>query len=354
MNMEQARQEARRLRDERDALLRGEPLRPDLTLRQALDWYEALISTERRLASWKGIKANLDRFLAAVGDVPVRGITKADVERFFTIRSRAVRAATANSDLRDVKRLFNALVDAEYVDANPARRMKLHRWTPTPCRLPSSLEVERTLSACPPRLRLVVLALAATGARLSEVLRMDWSDVDFTAGTVILRRTKVKDELVMPMVERLKAALWTANFEAGTPTTGPVFSTRNGTAWDKGVAAHDFRKVTDRLGWPWLKLKTFRKLVATTIWRDTGNMRNAQKMLGHGSSRITEIYVQGEMEARSAGVAAMDRFLAGSPATPTGDGVNRGVNGTPTGESNVVTSEGANALNDTAGTRSRN
>jgi hypothetical protein len=51
-------------------------------------------------------------------------------------------------------------------------------------------------------------------------------------------------------------------------------------------------------------------------------MRVAQKTLGHSTMRVTEtVYVQGDAEARSKGIAAMNRFLGQKEPEPVGNGV---------------------------------
>lgn len=51
-------------------------------------------------------------------------------------------------------------------------------------------EAERLLSAASPHLRSLFIFMLCTGARVSEALYLQWSDVDLLAGTAMLRETK--------------------------------------------------------------------------------------------------------------------------------------------------------------------
>lgn len=306
-SLELARQQVRALREKQEALARGETPKPDLTLGKGIEWY---IQRIKVLLAWKEVKRQLDYFLNHVGDMPMRRISREHVEQFIAERRLKVRPSTANTTLRDVKRFFNAAVDVGYLDKNPAERVKAKRCSTTVCKLPSALEVERLMQAAPAMLRRVVLLLVSTGARLSEILGLDWSDVDFTSNTLKLRRRKVEDELEMPMGQRLKQELWALALEQGWPTKGSIFPGKNSKPVSREPVWRTFKHLARHLGWPWLTLKTFRRLAATEVWRQTGDLRAVQKLLGHSSLRTSEIYMQGDREARELAVGAMDNYLS--------------------------------------------
>lgn len=324
-NAGQAREEARRLRDDMALVARGERPRQVMGLRGAVDWYISRIQ-KRGLLAWKDVRGNLMPFADHLGDVPLREITRDDVEGFMATRRQKVRPMTANTSLRDIKRMFSAAFEAEYLDRNPAAKIRSMRAVAVPSRLPSAIEVERLMTAAQPWLRLLILVLVTTGARTSEALRLDWSDIDLTAGTLKLRRRKVSDELELPIAQRLKDALWVESLERGGPTRGPVFAGANGQPMVRELAWRPFKALARRLGWPWLTLRGFRRLVATEVWRRTRDVRAVQKTLGHSNLRMSEIYMQGEDEAKAAGVGAMDAFLSG---TLNGGSVTKSVTNAP-------------------------
>ena len=307
-----------RIRLLRENKLRGEEPQRDFTLSESVKWYLRQIVEEKHLLGWKTVRSNLKVFLNNVGDISIRRISREDVEKFLLQRKQSVSDVTVNSTLRDVKRLFNAAVAVDYLEKNPAEHIKPAHVTVKPCKLPTSLEVERLMQASPAWLSEIVLALVSTAARLSEVLRLDWSDIDFTSGTLKLRRTKVKDELELPMAQQLNKMLWNKAMRLGYPTKGSVFTSRIQKPYTKERVYKAFKVVAKRLGWPWLTLRMFRRFVATEVWIRTRDVRAVQKILGHANLRTSEIYMQGDKEARQTAVGAIDSFL-------NRDGVTTGV-----------------------------
>lgn len=319
-NLERALEKAKQLDAKWDPVERGEQVKPDLSLTQAIEWYIRRISVERMLLAWKEVSRNLATFLAFTGNRLLKRVTRDDIERFLEFRKRVVRPMTVNGNLRDIKRLMNTMVQAGYLEKTPTLGIRPLRAVPLPVRLPTPLEVERLRQASPVWLRRIILMLLSTGARLGEVNSLDWSDVDLTAGTVKLRRRKVGDELMMPLAKSLRDELWSMNLEAGGPTKGPVFTALEGRPVTVEHLARAFRVVTHRLGWPWFKLKTFRKLVATEVWRRTGDARVVQKTLGHSTLWTSEkFYIQAEDEARQRGVDAMEAYMGAEVANDVGN-----------------------------------
>lgn len=68
-------------------------------------------------------------------------------------------------------------------------------------------EAERLITAAAPHLRPLVIFLLATGARLSEALYLDWSNVDLGRGHVSFRDTKNGEDRGVPIHPRAVAEL---------------------------------------------------------------------------------------------------------------------------------------------------
>jgi integrase len=79
-------------------------------------------------------------------------------------------------------------------------------------------EAERLIKAAAPHLRLLLIFLLGTGARLSEALELEWRDVDLTGGRAIFWKTKNGQRRIALLPPRIIAAL------ANLPhRQGPVF-----------------------------------------------------------------------------------------------------------------------------------
>lgn len=180
-NLERALQLAKTLDAEKQAELNGEKPRRQATLGELSDAFIGYIRDVRRLAGWNRVRSNIVLFLRHTGDMALERVSRITVEDFLMRRRQEVRPSSANSALRDVKRLFSFAVNQGSLEKNPAAGVRALHAPRLPRRLPTSLEVERLLKACPDWLRRIILTLASTGARVGEVIRLDWSDIDFTA-----------------------------------------------------------------------------------------------------------------------------------------------------------------------------
>jgi integrase len=174
--------------------------------------------------------SNLDRFkplrlyfVEGEGDPLVSEISRADVKRYQSWRrthrmgSRTgdVSAHTVGRDLRVLHRVFSFALDLDYIDANPAARVKATSPDARTYCILTDEELERLLAECSdPMLRLYVLLLAETGCRAySEALHLRWEDVDLAGGFLHIvsgrdgHRTKSGASRYVPLTPRLRNAL---------------------------------------------------------------------------------------------------------------------------------------------------
>jgi integrase len=320
-SLERAMLEARKLDGQHDAERNGEKPRREVTVKAFADWYVGHARDERRLLSWKTIRGSLKALLAHFGDVPLRRITRPDIERFLNRRTLTVRASTANANLRDAKRMFNVAIDEGCLESNPAVRVKLLRAQRLPVRLPTPEEVGLVLDnlkRTSPWQYPLVLILVGTGCRLAEALGLDWSDIDFNREVMNLRRRKANDILPIPLKGMLKDALWELWMARGMPREGRVLLNAKGKPCGRFTGHSAFKRTAKRLGMPWLTLRTFRKFAATTVAEKTGDVRLAQQLLGHSNIRTTELYLGRADEARKKAVETMADLLSGLGGTVGG------------------------------------
>jgi integrase len=142
-------------------------------------------SAERSLST----KRRLNRLLRAVGDVPLSVINQQTV-----IRARQLTLSPTASSAT-VRR---GIVTPLRAVMNHAHRLgwcgRAHFETPrepegrTRYLLPD--EARRLLAAASPHIRVLVMLLLCTGARMSEALELRWRDVDLVGARAIFWRTK--------------------------------------------------------------------------------------------------------------------------------------------------------------------
>jgi len=136
---------------------------------------------------------NLRLHLAPLRDVPLRAITPAVVREWYAVALRGTGGRTSIAQsYRFLRAVLNTALRDGAITKNPCQipgagsdRAK-ERPIATPAQVAALIEV------ITPRYRAVVLLAAWCGLRRGEVLGLHPTDVDLTAGTVTVRRSRVE------------------------------------------------------------------------------------------------------------------------------------------------------------------
>jgi len=155
---------------------------------------------------------------------------------------------------------------------------------------------------------------AAVGARLAEVRRLTWADVNLTAGYVTLRSRKGGRTLV----KRIHLSNYAAQLLRNPGEAGEyVFLDSDGTPFDSDEARSRlvqwFIKVC-RKAVGWGSVKVLRTTLGSNA-EDAGvSIRSAQKALGHTSIKTTERhYLRSQADQTRPAVEAFADFLMDTP-----------------------------------------
>lgn len=126
-----------------------------------------------------------------------------------------------------------------------------------------------------------------TAARREAIMELDWSRVDWRAGTIDFRvpgrRATRKRRVVVPIAVRLRPLLERAWIEAGSPTSGGLFA---------GDVRAGFEKFLGASGYPWATAHVLRHTFATLKlragvdpWKVAGvlgdDLKTVMKRYGH-------------------------------------------------------------------------
>lgn len=117
---------------------------------------------------------------------------------------RKVGTTTANRYLQALGHVLNvAMNEWEWINQNPVSRIKKYKEGRGRVRFLSDEERDALLISCqksdnPHLYKIVVLALS-TGARKMEIIGLEWSEVDFDRGVIVLDETKNGERRVLPL-----------------------------------------------------------------------------------------------------------------------------------------------------------
>jgi integrase len=193
----------------------------------------------------------------------------------------------------------------------------------------SPAQLLNILSAAPTDFRAFFDCVALTGARLGEALALKWKHVDLEGRILRIEHSLWRRQLVSP-----KTAANTRNISLGRALTETlrnhnekfshrwpddfVFCKRDGSPLDPDVLRKDaLYPILDRLGILGIPRKkgasgfhTFRHSAASIVNEQTGNLKLAQKFLGHSTIEMTaDIYTHTSAEAEREAAIALERAI---------------------------------------------
>lgn len=221
-------EQARRVTAELVGRLMGAEVLPRVTCKAyAEQWLAALKGSvaESTLAFYGGaLKAWLE-WMGPRAEGPLDGVELQDVVAWRAEELKRVKGKTAGHRVKVVKAMFREAVARGYLRRDPTeglRALKKDRGGPEERkRRPFTREeLGRVLAVCDPDWRLLVRLGLVTGQRLGDLIRMDWAQLDLSAGLWILTTGKTSKRLVVPLPEDVVRDLAE---RCGSAVRGPVF-----------------------------------------------------------------------------------------------------------------------------------
>lgn len=180
-------------------------------------------------------------------------------------------------------------------------------------------------------LRALYLLAMATGLRPSELIGLQWGDVDFKAGVLAVRRsinqknqlrpTKTKGSVrTMPLPSIAIEALKTHRGRKAKSIW--VFAREDGQPLERRSVARNYEALRDRCGLPaefWFK--DLRHTYGTMLKTAGAHPKVAQSLLGHASINTTmKIYTHVVSSDQRAAAAGVDRILRQAQGKKRGSG----------------------------------
>jgi integrase/recombinase XerD len=159
-------------------------------------------------------------------------------------------------------------------------------------RLPylSPEQFRKALKAAPTaRDRALLLFLADSGARRAEVLALNWGDVNFQTGAVLIRSGKGRKARITAIGARTRRALITYHRSTKADDTAPLFQTDEGTGLSAMGLRSVFVRLKERCGFP-VSPHMLRRTCAVLSLRGGMDVITLQKILGHADVSTTSIY----------------------------------------------------------------
>ncbi|MGH7865706.1 MAG: tyrosine-type recombinase/integrase [Candidatus Binataceae bacterium] len=253
----------------------------------------------RDLLSFRKFLLERRSALTRKGEIDSKAVTADHVRAYLAELMKTSSRATVQRRLSAIKAFFRYR-EAAFAVENPARTLRSAK---TERKLPAILEEADILrliqvdaeSSTPQSLRdrAIIETLYSTGLRVSELVGLNWREVDDDIGMVTVRAGKGNKDRVVPIgepaLDTLKA--WRRAMPVAWELDGPVFTNLRGNrlttrSVEKIVAARLLRAAVSGAITP----HGLRHCFATHMLNHGADLRSIQEMLGHASLATTQRY----------------------------------------------------------------
>jgi site-specific recombinase XerD len=248
-------------------------------------------------------------YLSAEGFGSWAEVRPAHLRRFLA--AQAARRPAPASQARSVaalKGFFRFLAENEEIERNPAAVLRTPKKREALPDVLDGRELRRLLGAVErddvwarqhpgkrERDRLLLSLFAYAGLRRSELLGLDWEDVDFEHRLIRVRRAKGGRARVVPLHPALLPLLLDYLEVRGSAAQGPLFVGVQGRRLSATILTQTFLRYVRAAGVSERKRvtpHTLRHVFASELLRAGANLRQIQELLGHKHLDSTQRYTR--------------------------------------------------------------
>jgi len=209
--------------------------------------------------------------------------------------------ATRHRYFREVRCFFNWLVDSNYIERSPFQGMKNIRVPQKIVRPFQAIDVTRMLEACGDddvglRDRAMIMTLLDTGLRCSELVQLDYEDLNIESKRIIVRFGKGNKQRVVPFADNCNETLENYLGVRGHKP-GPLFYASNhhgalaiGAVLKPNGLKQMLRRLGLKAGIEKVHAHRFRHTFATWAIEHDARELDVQYLLGHSTSDMVRRY----------------------------------------------------------------
>ena len=264
---------------------------------------------------------DLSKFLSVVGDMPLSKVTPQHCDVYKITRLKTInpqtkeplKPVTVNIELRTLRAAFNTAIRWELIESNPFHGQK---FVPVPQKAPTyftKAEFQTLIATIKENwLREIVVFATLTGMRRGEIVNLRWQDVDLQRRIINVQssltfKTKQGRRRTIPLSE---TAFYLLSAKHSKSADELVFTLNGKKIFDEWLT-HAFKNAVyeAKLRKDELHFHSLRHTFASWLVQDGVSLFEVQKLLGHSSSRVTEIYSHLQPEQMHSTVNRIDLQL---------------------------------------------
>ncbi len=306
------------LQAEREEVLGIQPLLRHVTFASYLPrWRESLRLRMRPNSAEAYLQTARSLLMPFFGPLELHRITRADVEKFVSRRSRKVKkAATINRNLNVLSSVFRQAIRDGVARENPTKGMPRGREEIRAMPYLTAEDEARLFATLPGWARLPALVAVDAGLRRSEITSLLLRDVDLSRRTILVRRSKNGKPREVGITLRLREAL-ERHLAAHPRTVAELFLTFDGVALRKSSLTSAMGEAVKRVGLEGFRLHDLRHMHGTRLAERGVPPAVIKAALGHSTLFSTLRYIDHAPRAAARTAAfALDTPSAPLPVAP--------------------------------------
>lgn len=280
------------------------------TFREMMERYQTERSVLKAPKSRVRDCSALKHLLPVFGEKLLSEVTPKSLAAYRTHR-RTDEAATAtiNKELQLVRHAFNlAMREWEWCRTNPMHKVALEAAHNQVDRWLTAEEEMKLLQASPVWLQEIIRFALNTGMRQGEILALQWQDVDFYRGVLVVMKSKNRERRTIPL-NSIVFELLTEKQAVGRKP-GPVFVTGRGNPLKVRYLIRTFTKARNRAGLTDFRFHDLRHTFASRLVQKGIDLYKVQRLLGHKTGVMTQRYAHHCPESLREGVRVLEVPLA--------------------------------------------
>lgn len=272
---------------------------PDIPFQDALLRYAKERERQNAKSYRQSLKYRLQFLLDRFGELNLSQITAATLQDFAEERLETKKGETVQKELSTIRAILNkARREGRLAIVPPFPRI---RKEPGRCRWLSVAEERRLILAAAKHLKPLIAVAIDTGGRRSELLELDWCNVDLGRGRITFVKTKNGENRTIRLTSRAKMVLE----KLGQKETGPVF-TYGGKAMKEVKTS--FQKAREKAGLEDVRFHDLRHTFASRLVQQGVSLYEVMHLTGHKSVSMVQRYAHLAPDFQETAIAALEAF----------------------------------------------
>ncbi|MFN0116882.1 MAG: tyrosine-type recombinase/integrase [Elusimicrobiota bacterium] len=224
-------------------------------------------------------RSKLDMIKRHFSSKRLRDITSKHIEEYKASLVDQVKPSSINRYLTIVKSIFSKAVEWGRITVSPASKVKKLREDNQRTRYLTEEEIKRLYFSSSPKVAEFLTLALNTGMRRSNLVNLQWEDIDFKNGVIHVLKTKSGKGYEIPLNNDIRRVL-EKKFHSNS--TGNVINSVN--------LRKEFEAVVKNSGISDFKLHDLRHTFASYLAMKGVDLYTISQLLGHSDIKMTQRY----------------------------------------------------------------